>query len=62
MSVQVLVYADDGVWQWFNVQKDASLPIDLDIGRFKKIGLTSSSPGGCPAGKQLVHLGDGVVF
>jgi hypothetical protein len=24
MSVQVLVYADDGVWQWFNVQKDAN--------------------------------------
>jgi NPCBM/NEW2 domain len=62
MSVQVLVYADDGVWQWFNVAKDASLPIDLDISRYKKIGLTSSSPGGCPAGKQLVHLGDGVVF
>jgi hypothetical protein len=62
MSAQVLVYADDGVWQWFTVQKDASLPIDLDISRYKKIGLTSSSPGGCPAGKQLVHLGDGVVF
>jgi hypothetical protein len=62
MSVQVHVYADDGLWRWFTVQKDASLPIDLDISPFKKIGLTSSSAGGCPAGKQLVHLGDGVVF
>jgi NPCBM/NEW2 domain len=62
MSVQVQVYADDGLWQWFNIQKDAPLPIDLDISRFTKIGLTSSSSGGCPAGKQLVHLGDGVVF
>ena len=41
---------------------DVSLPIDLDISRYKKIGLTSSSPGGRPAGKQLVHLGDGVCF
>jgi hypothetical protein len=58
----VQVYADDGLWQWFTVQKDAPLPVDLDISRFRKIGLTSSSPDGCPVGEQLVHLGDGVVF
>ena len=26
------------------------------------LGVDSSAPGGCPAGKQLVHLRDGVVF
>ncbi|MEV6344355.1 NPCBM/NEW2 domain-containing protein [Actinoplanes sp. NPDC051851] len=62
MAVQVQVYADDALWKWFEVRKGASLPIDLEISPYQKIGLASSSATGCPSGEQLVHLGDGIVL
>ena len=62
MSVQVQIYADGGVWRWFTVNHGQSLPVDLDISPYRSIGLTSSTPDGCPdTGKPLIYFGDAGV-
>jgi NPCBM/NEW2 domain-containing protein len=63
MTVTIQVYADGGLWKWFGVTRDQSLPIDLDIGGYKTIGLTASTPARCPSStKPLAYLGDAVVY
>ncbi|MGA5298725.1 hypothetical protein ACPCHT_02280 [Nucisporomicrobium flavum] len=62
LSVQVQVYGDDGVWQWFTVRHGESLPVDLEIGRFGTVALTATSAGDCPdTSKPFVYIGDGGV-
>ena len=63
LSVTVYFYGDDGQADYFTINHGQTVPIDLDISSFEKVGFSSLTVDGCPrTGKPLVHLGDAVVF
>jgi hypothetical protein len=62
LRVQLQIWADGGLWRWYDLADGQTLSLDLEISGFKSIGVMGESPERCPLSKTpFAYLGDTMV-